>query len=382
MVSPLLSNIYLDRLDKFVETVLIPEYTRGETRAVNPEYGRISSALTYARSRGKQVAARQLRARMRSLPSMDPQDPNYRRLRYVRYADDHLLGFTGPKAEAEEIRERLAMFLREELKLELNAAKTLITHGRSQAARFLGYDIIVQHADHKITRGRRRANGTIGLRVPAEVVRAKIAPHYKHGKPAHRSAIVNHSDYHIVYKFGAEYRGLVQYYLLAGNVYRLDRVQYVMHTSLLKTLACKHDSTVTKMAARHKAKIDTPHGLRTCIEATLQRNGRPPLTARFGGIPLIRKKDAVILDQIPKPPRRKELVTRLLAGACESCGKRGGDMRAHHVRKLADLQKPGVPQPAWAQLMAKRRRKTLVVCAVCHQRIHATQPPAHAPVTQ
>ena len=87
-------------------------------------------------------------------------DPGYRRLQYMRYADDHILGFIGPKAEAEQIKAKLAAFLRETLGLELNAAKTLITHARTQPARFLGYDIIVQHCDTKITGGRRRPTGT------------------------------------------------------------------------------------------------------------------------------------------------------------------------------------------------------------------------------
>ncbi len=92
-----------------------------------------------------------------------------------------------------------------------------------------------------------------------------------------------------------------------------------MHTALLKTLACKHKTTVNKIAARHTAKVSTPHGLRTCTQAIMQRDGRPPLTARFGGIPLVRKKDAVLVDQIPvRPPRRKELITRLLNGICEA----------------------------------------------------------------
>lgn len=87
---------------------------------------------------------------MRGMLSKDPTDPGFRRLRYVRYCDDHLLGFTGPKAEAEEIKIRLATFLRDELELELSHEKTLITHARTDAARFLGYEIITQHADHMV----------------------------------------------------------------------------------------------------------------------------------------------------------------------------------------------------------------------------------------
>jgi hypothetical protein len=118
----------------------------------------------------------QLQRQMRTMPSQDVNDPGYRRLRYTRYADDHLMGFTGPKAEAEEIKDQVTMFLRDELKLELNADKTLVTHARTQAARYLGYEIITQRSDTKVTRGRRSINGTIALRVPRDVITAKMRP--------------------------------------------------------------------------------------------------------------------------------------------------------------------------------------------------------------
>jgi hypothetical protein len=136
-------------------------------------------------------------------------DPGYRRLKYIRYADDHILGFIGPKAEAEGIKGRLAAFLRETLGLELNDAKTLITHARSQRARFLGYDISVWHCNTKITSGRRAANGKIVLRVPPDVVTAQCARYRKHGKPWHRTRLQNLDDYDIVRKYGAEYAGVV-----------------------------------------------------------------------------------------------------------------------------------------------------------------------------
>jgi len=375
VASPVLSNIYLDRLDRFVETVLIPEYTRGVLRTPNPEYEKVSDAIKRARRRGDQAALRQLRRQRHGLPSKDPQDPGYRRLRYCRYADDHLLGFTGPKAEAEEIKQRLAQFLRDDLKLELSKDKTLITHARTGAARFLGYEITVLHNDRKITRGKRSINGVIALRVPRDVIKAKCAPFLVRGSPDLRSRVVNDDVHTIIRTYGDEYRGLVEYYLLAGDVYRLNRVRWVMETSLLKTLACKHGSTVSKMAARFKTTIQTPYGPRICFQASVERDGRSPLVARFGGIPLRRKKNAVLTDRYPLPVtvRRTELITRLLAGKCELCGLTG-TVDVHHVRRLADLDRPGRPQPAWAQLMAKRRRKALVVCPPCHDTIHARQP--------
>jgi hypothetical protein len=376
VVSPILSNIYLDRLDKFVETVLIPEYTRGACRAINPDYQEVANAIRRARTRGDRAAVRELRKQQRSMPSRDLRDPGYRRLKYVRYADDQLLGFVGPKAEAEEIKVRLAQFLRDDLKLELSQDKTLITHAATGAARFLGYEITVQRDDRKVTRGRRATNGVIGLRVPRDVIKAKCAPYMKLGKPEVRPHLVNHDDHTIVSTYGAEYRGLVNYYLLAGDVSRLNRVRWVMETSMLKTLACKYGSSVSKMAARYKAKIGTPHGSRTCLQVSVEREGRKPLTARFGGIPLKRQKTAVLTDRLPPAvtTRRKELITRLLAGRCEMC-MLTGEVHVHHVGKLAHLGKPGQPRPAWAELMAKRRRKTLVVCAACHDAIHSGSRP-------
>jgi hypothetical protein len=387
IASPVLSNIYLHKLDVFAETVLIPEYTRGRLRASNPEYRKVEHAIARARRKGDRAEVRSLYRRLHSLPSQDPRDPGYRRLRYCRYADDTLLGFAGPKAEAEEIKHRLAAFLRDDLKLELSPAKTLITHARTQRARFLGYEISVATRDHRTRRpsatdkrNRRSLNGTVVLHVPASVVKAKSAPYLSRGKPACRNPMVNDADYNIVARFGAEYRGIVQYYLPAGDVFRLHRLRWVMETSMLKTLARKHRSTVSKMAARHKAKVQTPHGLRTRFEASTGRAGRKPLVAWFGGIPLKRQKNAVLTDRQHTGPvyPNRQLVTRLLKGRCELCG-RTDDIQVHHVRALADLGQPGQPQPEWAKVMATIRRKSLVVCGRCHDLIHGH--PA-APLTQ
>jgi len=371
VASPVLSNIYLDRLDKFVETVLIPEYTRGTSRAPNPAYRKVIRAMTRARRRGDRTAVRQLRRQLRGLPSRDPHDPGYRRLRYIRYADDHLLGFAGPKAEAEQIKARLAAFLRDDLKLELSQEKTLITHARTVAARFLGYEITVQHS-----RDRPQVNGVVRLRVPREVIKAKCAPHLARGKPARRPELLNLTDTLIISTYGAEYRGIVQYYLLAGDVWRLNRLEWVAATSMLKTLAAKHGSSVTKMARKYKAKIETPYGPRTCFQASVQRADRKPLAVRFGGIPLRRQKKAVLTDRQPIPATGpKELTTRLLRSRCEWCEQRA-PVEIHQVRALADLTRPRRPQPEWAHRMATMRRKTLVVCIPCHQAIHAGQPAA------
>ena len=379
VLSPCLSNIYLDRLDRFVETILMPGYNRGVLRRHNPEYQRVQYALAKARARGDHAAVRALQKQQRGLPSHDPRDPGYRRLRYLRYADDILLGFTGPKAEAEEIKRQLAQFLQDDLKLELSEQKTLITHASTNAARFLGYEIIVAHDNRKQTAGRRSVNGLVQLRVPAEVIKAKCSQYMKRGQPADRSALMNEEDHAIINRYGAEYRGIVQYYLLAGDVYRLNRLHWVMQTSLLKTLAGKYGSTVAKMAHKYRATIKTPHGPHKCLQVSVKRSkDRKPLVATFGGIPLRRQQHAVLKDREPVPATRprKELINRLLKGRCELCGQ-PDEVQVHQIRKLADLAQPGTPEPPeWARIMAKRRRKTLVVCTRCHADIHHRRPTA------
>jgi hypothetical protein len=142
---------------------------------------------------------------------------------------------------------------------------------------------------------------------------------------------VNLDDHVIISRYGAEYRGYVQYYLLAGDVHRLNRLLWVAQTSMLKTLACKYDSTVPKMAVKYKATVITPHGPRVCIQVSTDRgDGRKPLVARFGGIPLKRQRKAVLDDRRPTPAtvRRKGLPTpkrtlRIMraAGRCPSASR-------------------------------------------------------------
>ncbi|GGV31943.1 hypothetical protein GCM10010245_51860 [Streptomyces spectabilis] len=157
---------------------------------------------------------------------------------------------------------------------------------------------------------------------------------------------------------------------LAGDVFRLARLRWVMKASMLMTLANKHRSSVSKMARKCAATIETPHGPRKCFEARVEQPGRKPLVGRFGGIPLRQNKKVVITDRqlAPVNIKREELVTRLLAGRCEACGC-VDEVEVHHVAKLAGLGRSG-DRPPWADLMAVRHRKALVVCGNFHVDIH------------
>ena len=375
IVSPLLANIYLDKLDKFVEQTLIPEYTKGSTRRKNRAYESLTEKVRRLKEKGADEATlRPLRREAQRIGSRDPFDPGYRRLRYIRYADDFLLGFSGPRAEAEEIKARLGAFLRDHLKLELSPEKTLITHAATEKARFLGYDVGVNNAPSR--------RGMVRLRMPLRKLEDKANKYLRDGEPIHRPEIQTEDDFSIVERYGAEYRGFVQYYAFAENRFWLHKLHWVMRTSLLKTLAAKHKTTVSKVARQFQA--EHHHRGRTlgCIEVRRERPGKEPLIARFGGLRLSPDPFLTILDLPLNRDRRvgrNELVTRLLADTCEICGSRE-EIQVHHVRKLADLKVKGRREkPVWKQMMAARRRKTLVVCEACHAAIHAgrpTRPPA------
>lgn len=374
IASPILANVYLNRLDRFVEKTLLPTFNRGDQRRTNPAYKALLNAARKAGDRGDHERAKHLRQQAQAMPSRDPHDPDFRRLKYVRYADDTLFGFSGPRSEAEEIKGRISMFLRDELRLELSAEKTLITHARSRAARFLGFEVVALAADHKQDRrGQRCINGAVRLKVPKDVIVARCRSYMRKGKAVHRPERLVDDDFSIVKQYQAEYRGFVQYYRLAMNAHCLRRVYRVMQTSLLGTLANKHKTKVGTIKRRmHKMVKDRGRNLKALVTEKPRGEGKKPLVAMFGGISLAWNKHTRVVD-CPKQvySGRSEVVQRLLAEVCEGCGSVEGPFEVHHVRRLADLDRPDQKEkPLWVKRMASRHRKTLVTCLRCHQEIH------------
>jgi group II intron reverse transcriptase/maturase len=380
VVSPILANILLSRLDRFVEDTLIPQYTKGARRKRNRRYNRLANLAYQERRKGNGGKARELKKQYQRLPSM-AIGPEYRRLKYVRYADDFLLGFTGTKAEAEEIKRQLQEFLRDELKLELSEAKTLITHARSEAARFLGYEITVLHDDRKRTvsrdtrASRRSINSRIGLRVPKDVLKEKCERYTGEGKAVHRNEMTLESDFTIVARYQLEYRGIANYYRLAYNMHTLQRLKWVMETSLLKTLAAKFQMSVTQVVKKYGAELEVDGKKYKGLRVSIPREGRKPLVATWGGIPLSWDSKAILKE---KPGmiwgERTELVHRLLAETCELCGSHE-DVQVHHVRKMSNLHEyPGRPKPPWVVRMIALKRKTLLLCRTCHEDVDNGRP--------
>ena len=314
-----------------------------------------------------------MRKEQRTLSSKDPHDPSYRRLWYVRYADDFLLGFIGSTQEAEQIKCQIKGWLREYLKLDLSNEKTLVTSATSGAARFLGYEIVNQQSQTKCTNGQRSANGRIGLRVPATVIEKRCQPYLRGGKPIHLPEREVESDYSIVLGYQQEYRGIVQYYLPATNACHLGKLRWVMEVSLLKTPAGKHRSRVRAMAAKYRATTVGSDGKsRHCLEVHLDRDGKPPLKTRFGGFlyndrstPLLMTDHYLRMSTTRNSNEEFELMHVSLAA------------RRQWSRRITSASwmtlRGGRQEPAWRKHMMAIQRKTLVLCSACHHKLHAGQ---------
>jgi len=383
VLSPLLSNIYLDRLDRFVKDVLQPEYTRGKNRRIDPRYKRISRQISAAKTAGDAVQLRELKLLQRTIPSTLGNDPQFRRLYYVRYADDFILGFSGPKSEALAIKKQLREFLSTQLKLELSAEKTLVTHALTKKAVFLGYEIGLMSDNNRVktTKGRdglvfqrRTIQRVVWLGVPSAKLEAKMNEFKVGGKVRSRLDQVPNSDFSIVAWYQSILRGYSNYYRFAHNRAKaMWPLTWVMQTSLLRTLAKKHTTSVAKEFKRLRGRTLSPEGeWRTCLRVVVPREGKRDLIAVFGGISHRREVSKPICDA----PRlvyntRSELLQRLLRDECELCGS-NEDCNVHHIRKIADLEqkrRTGKVRP-WEVIMLTRRRKTLILCRRCHMDVH------------
>ncbi len=372
IVSPLLANIVLNGLDEFVEDELIPRNTKGKKRKWNPEYRKLEYRAAKAKKEGNWKLANDIRSKYTKLPSAKSNDPNFRRLWYVRYADDFLLGYIGTKIEAEMIKQELGKFL-ETIRLELSEEKTLITHARPGKARFLNYEINLMNSNTKRKNGKRTTNHQLWYSIPEDVINRWIAKVSRKGKIIHRAELQKVSDYDIISTYEVQLQGLINYYSLAHNVTnRMGYLRHMWQKSLVKTLAAKHKTKGTTIHRTYRkfSTIDK----RKIIGVEIERKRKRPLRATFGKKPIQRKTNINIRDNIQPihHPGSNDLLTRLLADVCELCGE-AKDVVGHHIKKLADLKKKyrgRKEKPKWVKQMIAMRRKTLFLCEECHKKVH------------
>lgn len=388
IISPILANIYLDKLDRYMEE-LKKRFDKGAVRAVYPETyelekkrGVLAKKLRNTNSEEeKQVLTEKIREIDRkklTIPYSDPFDTSFKRLQYVRYADDFLIGVIGSKEDAIAIKEQVKAFVADTLVLELSDEKTLITHSEKRA-RFLGYDIYVRRsaATKKDKTGRlcRHLNGTVCLEMPTELMRKKLLEYgamtiektvygKDNWKAKARYYLKDNDDLEILDQYNSEIRGFRNYYRIANNAAHASSFGYIMQYSMFKTFATKYRTTMRRMIG--KLRIGKNFGVRFTDKKGKTKT-RLFYNEGFARKPL--QKNAVV-DVIPKTvmySSKTSLMARLSAGQCELCGKTDCEIEIHHVRKLKDLK----GKSYWERFMIARNRKTLALCLDCHEKLHS-----------
>lgn len=387
IISPILSNIYLDRFDKHMEKY-IKSFDKGTYHQRTKEYRFWEYKLSVKRKETKarwndmsdeekQLALREikaLKASMQSVHCRDPFDPTFRRLKYVRYADDFLVGIIGSKEDAVQVKRDIGNYLRGTLKLEMSEEKTLITHTATKA-RFLGYDICVCR-DQQAHNGRRSMSNRVLLYMPQEKWLKKLLAykalriktdrdHKEIWRPTHRRYLVDNDDLEILKKYNSEILGIYNYYRLAHNVSNLQSFKYVMEYSMYRTFCLKYQCSIGKLKRKYcidgkfAVKYQTTAGEKTLFlyNGGFRRQEMPDTSPSIDNNP----------DNISVTMARTSMMDRIKAHKCEWCGGEGVSIHMHHVRKLKDLK----GKRAWEKVMVARKRKTMALCVSCHKKLHA-----------
>lgn len=395
VISPILANIYLHELDTFMED-MICQFNKGERRKDNPDYKKLCRQMVITNRKLRELRQkfkegkplndarkeilcerREIQKKMRVINSRLHVDSEYRRLRYVRYADDFIIGVIGTRKEAESIMLQVKEYINNILLLEVSEEKTCIADA-NDGVRFLGYDIkaytsakTTKIAWGKGTCNRRTISEKMQLHIPSEKM-FQYASKNGYGdmaifRPKSRPALLRRSDVEILMTYNAEMRGLANYYSLAqGYKTALQRVIGLAQWSFFATLSHKHKSSIGKIARKMKLSAQSGYELKANV------NGIPKSYRLF------RLKDheppKIHNSNVDTPwdttrftMTRSELVQRLNANTCEYCGKTGGYMEVHHIKALKDVQ--GKKQ-LWQQMMCAMRRKTMVLCVDCHNELH------------
>ena len=382
IVSPILANIYLDKFDKYMK-MYADKFKKGERRKVSSEYRRLNNKKTRLAKKLKSVTDESVRAGMITeiketlaqtyvTPCHEPMDANYRRIQYVRYADDFLIGVIGSKSECQAIKADIKEFMTEQLGLELSDEKTLITNAKDKA-KFLGYEIFVRSKAfmHKDSRGvmKRFGNGSVLLHVSMDTAKAKLLEYgalriAKEGnqdiwKPKPRGFMIGNKVEDIVAQYNTEIRGFYNYYAIANNISTIGHsFGYIMEYSMYKTIAQKLNLTMSQ------AKLKFLKDKKFIVPFT-GKNGEVRYRIFYdGGFKRKEPFNGSIVDYIPNTAfvPKLSLMERLKTGTCEICGKKG-NLIMHHVRNLNQLK----ADSPWNAIMIKKRRKTLAICESCNE---------------
>lgn len=374
IVSPILANIYLHELDLFVEA-LKAKYEKGTKRRWNPEYRRLVRRKGTAEKNGDKALAGELAKQIRQIPSFNTSDPDYIRIRYIRYADDWMIGVIGPIELARQLKEEIKEFLANHLKLTLSEEKTHIRHAGTEQAKFLGTLIGIQgggNAEAKVKtvkRGdstfRKRVTGWLPtMKMPALEVIQRL--HQRgfctvDGEPLSKLSWVNLTHEDILIRYSSTLRGIANYYSFVDNRSDLARVQFILQHSAAKTLATKFRLSSRAVTFKKFGKRLTA---RTAISDDTVKETQLWLMDNF------RRQPMRFLGGNQQPPLcevwTKRLTRSHLGSTCCICAA-DKDIQMHHVRHVRKAD--GKPK-GFTRVMGLINRKQIPVCRECHGKIH------------
>jgi group II intron reverse transcriptase/maturase len=382
VISPFLANIYLHEFDLWVRS-LQTRLNKGKSRRdPNPAWRALTRRRLYILKQTGGVETQEtklLRDQADKLPSVNPVDPNFCRVYYVRYADDWLIGISGNKALALDIKSKADAFLKETLKLSLSDEKTLITHATTEVAKFLGFRLSVSDGSREGTRRMAVHNGhrvsirrTVSSKVRIAAPTGELLDRLKLGGfcrtkgdnpffPCSKKNFVALEDHDIVMRFNSIWRGIYNYYAVANNASYLKRVRYVLQYSCLMTLAHKHRMRLPKVIAKHgvDARVKYLSSKGEEREVTLWK----PLSGKWQ-LPLLRSDppdpETIIATQARRMTRTS------LTRCCVVCNTSGVQM--HHIRQLR-IGNKSITR-GFNRVMSAINRKQVPLCRPCHGKVH------------
>ena len=395
LISPILANLYLHELDCYVQETLLKKYNRGEARKFVAGYHNRKNltaaelrAIESLNIKGLEKAARALKHNeWASLgkPGRDPHDEGFRRLHYVRYGDDFMVGFSGPKIEAEEIKTQLIQILQNNLKLKVNEEKSKIYYSGDRGIKFLGF--FVRYLEAKLTQSLEPSQGVTEarirqikrvsinqaqLRVPVQnllekAVERGYATYRKSGTIRATSCrrLSSLDDRQIVIRFSSIIRGIIAYYDPTNQKSDLWQVVAIYRKSCALTLADKHKlKTAAKAYRRYgsKLRVSSPTSKKATVELYYPESLKTTTNFKIGA----KYVGEWLLTNDPIQGSYKQNPKTADVCQYEGCMETS-NLEEHHINPQINIPKNLSP---FSKSLRSKERVTVSLCKKHHDEIH------------
>ncbi len=384
VVSPLLANIYFDKLDKEViklsKQIFVPKVNKRNTIHKNLSYkiSRKFSELHDIQDKKSILykdtlkEIKDLKQHQRSIPSLVKQGVE---IKYVRFADDWVIGINGPFRLTTKILTYIQKYLKEELALTLSPEKTKITCLHRGTFSFLGYDIFIPR-NRPITKVKgiiRRGNSLLRLEPSIDKIQKSlknsgfITTLGKGYRPTSKKSITTLEDHVIVSYFRSVWLGLYNYYSGSTNRTLLLYIQFLLIRSCAMTLGHKHRKSSKYMFDKYGKNLNFNISEKKTLDTKLLGSVSFPIL----NIGKLSTRKWNINENFKDPFSQKinKISRSNLLKNCLLC-KSKIDIEMHHVKHI---RKRGKKYIGFHEQMSLINRKQIPVCRECHNMIHTGQ---------